>query len=103
MKTTTELLAAHSNLNLIGYDWALATDEAYEAAAKLAKGGYQLDFLGGYQAMSGGTLKGRAKSYGARYADSRRNLLDRLDAADIPWGEAIGANGRRVLVLGVSA
>lgn len=51
------------------------------AVAKLAlkqcKGRYQRGIVQGIENLSGSTLKGKAKGYGAHYARSRRNLLAR--------------------------
>jgi hypothetical protein len=75
------------------------SDEAAEHARSLARGCYQRAILDGTEALSGATLRGRAKRYSARYAASREALLARC--TDV--GEARGAHGRRVLVIGVSA
>lgn len=43
-----------------------------------ARGSYQMDLLCGREAWSGATLRGAARQYGARYASSRSNLMDRI-------------------------
>lgn len=73
---------------------------AHERALSLARGDYQRGLLLGTEAMSGATLKGRARSYGARYAQSRAGLIARLRAAGIPVVEVRGKHGKRQLVIG---
>ena len=52
---------------------------AIEASlATCARGSYQSALLEGKQIWSGSDLEGRARSYGSRYAVSRRNLLTRI-------------------------
>jgi hypothetical protein len=75
-------------------------DDAYEKALTLARGCYQQNLLRGVESLSGATLKGRAKDYGARYQASRAHLLTRLHAAGIHTSERIAEHGRRVLVIG---
>lgn len=85
-------------------DWTLVLDEAaLDAALNLARGSYQRDLLLGRESLSGSTLTGAAKSWGGRYAASRRGLLARMSEAGIAWCEARGPHGRRVLVLGADA
>ena len=51
-----------------------------------ARGCYQRDLLDGREAWSGASLKGTASSYGARYAESRSNLLDRINDVAKEYG-----------------
>ncbi len=81
--------------------WAQCYSETVLAAAmECARGRYQRALLTGYEALSGLTLRGKASSYGARYAESRANLLARLHRAGIPTHEVRGAHGARILVIG---
>lgn len=73
---------------------------AFTAALALARGCYQRNLLRGIESLSGATLRGKAALYGAHYAASRQNLLDRMTAAGVPWYERRGDYGRRVLVVG---
>jgi len=75
-------------------------EEAFERALALCKGRYQEDVIRGIESLSGATLRGRAKQYGAHYKRSRENLLKRLTAAGIPWREERGPHGKRILVIG---
>jgi hypothetical protein len=77
-------------------------DEAAVAVAlECCRGDYQRNLVMGYEALSGATLKGKAKRYGARYAASRRALLDRMAEAGIAfYEETVGPGRRRVLVIG---
>lgn len=74
--------------------------EAFEQALSLCKGTYQENLIRGIEALSGATLKGRAKQYWARYRASRESLLARMSAAGIPWREERGRFGKRILVIG---
>lgn len=81
--------------------YAIVTDQvAFERALLCARGCYQRNILRGVEALSGATLRGKAKSYAARYRESASNLLDRLTSAGIAWTETRGAHGKRVLVIG---
>lgn len=82
-------------------DWSEMRDpEAYEAAMDLARGDYQRALIAGDEALSGSTLRGKAKRYSARYQQSARSLLKRLTDHGIPWSEKRGPRGRRTLVIG---
>lgn len=75
------------------------SEEALKKALKLAKGGYQINLILGLEALSGATLKGKARNYGRHYAESRKNLMKRLTAAGVAH-EKIGSHGKRILVIG---
>lgn len=77
--------------------------EAFEQALALCKGTYQENLIRGIEALSGATLKGRAKNYWKHYKASRENLLARMTEAGIPWREERGPNGKRILVIGEEA
>ena len=74
---------------------------ALTSALKLARGSYQQSILRGWSRMSGADLRGKARDYSARYAESRRNLLARLTRANIPHHVATREHGRLELVLGI--
>lgn len=76
-------------------------EAAYSAAKSQAKGSYQLDVLRGAEALSGGTLKGKAKRFSGKYLRSTAAMMRRLDAAGIPHGERRAAHGKRVLIIGI--
>ena len=57
-----------------------------DAICECADGQYQGDLIGGCETWSGSSLKGTASKWGARYAESRRNLLARIDRAVRSWG-----------------
>lgn len=81
--------------------WAeVASDAVLKSALALARGTYQRNLILGYENLSGSTLKGFASSYGGHYAESRRNLLDRLETNGIKVQEKTGPRGARILVLG---
>lgn len=84
-----------TNPNLIVTD-----EEAYNLAFRHVRGCYQAALLLGREPLSGAGLAGNARSYGYHYAQSRANLLARLTKAGIPWGEAQGIRGKRILVIG---
>lgn len=75
-------------------------EKAFAAALQLARGSYQEAILYGSEALSGGTLRGKAKEYSGRYCRSAQNLLSRMTAAGIPWSEKRGKYGKRILVIG---
>lgn len=74
--------------------------EAYRRALSLCKGTYQENLILGIEALSGATLRGKAKRYWSQYRRSRENLLARMTRAGIPWHEERGKNGKRILVIG---
>lgn len=76
--------------------------EVLNKAVELARGSYQIDLLYGNEAMSGATLRGKARRYGGRYAESRRNLMARIRAAGLPITEVRERYGKRVLVIGAA-
>lgn len=81
--------------------WTEVRDEAaHVAALRLARGAYQRAILWGGEAVSGSTLRGKARTYGARYQRSTDALLERMTAAGIPWAIETREHGRRVLVIG---
>jgi len=75
-------------------------EDAYRKALALCKGTYQENLIRGFESLSGATLRGRAKQYGAQYKRSRDNLLKRMTQAGIPWREERGPHGKRILVIG---
>lgn len=77
--------------------------EAFERALKCARGCYQRNLLRGVENLSGSTLRGVARAYGAHYARSRARLLARMTAAGVPWSEVREKRGARILVLGKAA
>lgn len=78
------------------------THRARVAAREYERGSYQRGLLAG-RAMSGGDLRGRARSYAARYAASRANLVERIArdmrSLGVSAHVARGLRGRRVLVI----
>jgi hypothetical protein len=64
---------------------------------EFARGCYQEGILRGDQRWSGADLRGKARTYGARYEESRRNLCERIaDSYQVEEGEL--SNGLRVKV-----
>lgn len=59
--------------------------ELRRAALQLARGRYQRALIDGSETWSGSSLTGKARSYGARYAESRRALLERLMDNDLAF------------------
>jgi len=70
------------------------------AALTFARGRYQVNLLNGVESLSGSTLRGSARDWGAHYKESRTNLLERIQKAGLPVREEIRDHGRRVLVFG---
>jgi len=75
-------------------------EDAYLKALDLCKGRYQENLIRGIESLSGATLRGKARQYGAQYKRSRENLLKRMTQAGIPWKEERGPHGKRILVIG---
>lgn len=75
-------------------------EDSYRRALALCKGKYQENLLRGTEALSGATLRGKAKNYWKHYKASRENLLARMTSAGIPWKEERGPNNKRILVIG---
>lgn len=78
----------------------IKSEKEKEKALALAKGCFQVGLINGSEALSLATLKGKARNYGARYAESRNNFLYRLSDNGVIWSEQIGAHNKRVLVIG---
>lgn len=53
---------------------------------KLRLGDYQTDVLTNNRAWSGADITGKASKWGARYAQSRRNALSKVNAVVSPHG-----------------
>jgi len=77
--------------------------DALAQALNLCRGDYQRDVARGAAYLSGAGLRGAARRYSARYADSRHALLGRMDAACLAYAEVPSATGRRSLVYGTAA
>jgi hypothetical protein len=75
-------------------------DDTRTRMVALARGRYQVELACGTRAWSGADLAGRAKDYAGRYAQSRRNLLERWQAAGIDAELVKVAHGRIVCVVG---
>ncbi len=81
--------------------YAVIRDEAVLVEAlKLARGCYQRNILLGHEAVSGSTLRGRARNYSGRYKQSACAILGRCKAAGLPIGEMIGEHNKRLVVIG---
>ena len=58
-------------------------DDARIIAHQIARGVYQRALLSGEASWSGACLRGKARRYGDRYAQSRGSLLERLRASGL--------------------
>lgn len=65
--------------------YRMTAREAYRAAGKLCRGTYQKSLWQGNARWSGADLRGVAKEFSSRYAQSRNNLAARWNDADIPY------------------
>jgi hypothetical protein len=74
-------------------------DETETLALQQAKGSYQFDLILGYENLSGSTLRGKAARYGAKYAESRFNLIRRLREAGFHVTERRAEKNARILVI----
>ncbi len=77
------------------------SEKSLEAAMKLAKGTYQRSILLGTEAISGSTLRGKAKKWCGRYKASAQNLIGRCRKADL-IDVTIWNNGKRLVVIGTA-
>ena len=75
------------------------SNAALSLALPSARGAYQASLLRGSEALSGGTLRGKAKSYSGRYRASAHALLSRLIGAGFIVTEGTGPHGRRILTV----
>lgn len=83
--------------------WAAApntTEDAnYDLAMSCTNGDYQIGLISGEESWSGSTLKGNAKKWGSRYAQTRKDLEKRMKDAGVKYSfQIIGR--RRVLCIG---
>ena len=84
----------------IGNGWTeIVNTAALERALTAARGRYQRNLLLGYESLSGSTLRGKAKSYSGRYANSRDALLNRVRVVGVIVSERRADHNRRILLL----
>jgi hypothetical protein len=75
-----------------------------EILLSLARGCYQRNLLrGSCESWSGSTLRGLARTYSGRYAQSRAALVERIQRAGYAIRWLTGERGRRVLSIHVPA
>ena len=79
--------------------WSEIAPDILAEILPLARGSYQRDLLLGRENLSGSTLKGRARQWGARYHAHRMALLARLRAAGFAVSERRAEHGARILVV----
>jgi hypothetical protein len=80
--------------------WTDAPADVIEVALKYCRGKYQRNVVLGFEALSGSTLKGKARNYSGRYSASVSSLLERLRANGISVKERRAQPGnKRILVL----
>lgn len=101
MKTQHDIKGSYITPDGKAMSYAIHTneDEVTKALA-CARGCYQRSIIIGEEALSGATLKGKAKLYGSKYANSRHKLLKRMEHAGVKFHEAIGDHNKRLLVIG---
>jgi hypothetical protein len=84
--------------------WTMVdSEDTRRRALKQARGCYQRALIHGTEAISGGTLRGKALSYKRHYMVHAANLLARIRAAGIAVDEVKGPRGKRILYLHTSA
>lgn len=74
--------------------------QTLQSALKLSRGCYQSAILLGHEALSGATLRGRAKNYSGRYARSAAAIMRRCRDAGLNVREQRDENGKRMVVIG---
>ena len=77
--------------------WARVHPEAYDVARGCARGAYQRALIDGVEAVSGSTLRGKAKQWGGSYALSRDRLIARLVAGGLVVALSVEQKGKRIL------
>lgn len=76
-------------------------EETLQRALACARGSYQRNILLGFEALSGATLRGKARNYSLRYQASAQALLRRCQQAGLFVSERRDpTTGRRILVVG---
>lgn len=75
-------------------------EQVLQSALALCRGVYQREILLGRQALSGSTLRGKARNYKYRYQQSAQSILARCRAAGLPVRETAGRNGKRLVLIG---
>ena len=78
-------------------------DTVLTQALALCRGRYQRNILLGTEALSGSTLRGKAREYGGRYRASAASILVRCQQAGLAVREEIGSHGKRLVVIGGAA
>lgn len=79
----------------------LSREDALTTAAGLARGNYQAGLVGPRACWSGADLKGKARDYGRRYAQSRNNFAVALEnALGDAFAMAKGPKGRALAIYG---
>lgn len=85
-----------------GEGWSAVSIRAMDRALACCRGDYQRNLVQGYEAISGGTLKGKAATYGGKYAQSRAALVKRLQAEGLQVWEIIDGRRRGARILMIS-
>ena len=82
----------------IGSGWtSIDSQDTLTVALARCRGSYQRMLVSGHEALSGSTLRGTAREYGASYARSRAALLERLER--VLAVSVVRDGSRRVLTL----
>ncbi len=68
--------------------WSDTPKEVQDAVWSAPRGAYQTALIRGSEAWSGAGLRGRARDYAGRYAESRAGLVTRIRVALAPLGWA---------------
>jgi hypothetical protein len=79
--------------------WPIKESIYLVRALALTKGSYQKELVEGKQTWSGSSLRATARYWANKYAKSRRNLLRRLELANVAW-LAQGFRNKLTLKLG---
>jgi hypothetical protein len=80
-------------------NWSIVEPSALSTAMGCCKGSYQRDIIMGWEAISGSTLKGKARRYGYHYHISRMHLFTRLKGRGLVVTEKKGSHNSRILVV----
>lgn len=78
----------------------MSWSEAQEAARAICRGSYQVDIVFEATPLSGAGFSGKAREFSGHYAESRKNLLARLQESGIPFRTVVLTRHRLALVWG---
>lgn len=80
-------------------NWSIIDPKILDKALSCCRGCYQRDIIMGNEAISGSTLKGKARQFSYHYMVSRRNLFKRITRMGLVVLERTRGHNSRILVV----